>query len=98
MAIPHSNPVSTVFTSSLNLFKDVMLPFEINSSSSLISLTWLSLVILPDSTCEPAIKPILGILNDSLTTATPITSSTKSGFNRPSTASFMSSTTWYMIL
>ena len=94
IAIPHSNPVSTVLTSSLKRLSDRIFPSLIISSSSLTSLTRESLVIVPLSTWDPAIKPIFGILNASLTIASPTISSTRSGFKSPSTANFRSSTAW----
>ena len=90
--MPHSCPERTSFASSLNLFKDVNFPSYIVSSARL-SLNFEFLITFPLFIKQPAITPIFGILNNSLTSASPIYSSTISGVNKPSSANLISSIT-----
>ena len=68
MPIPHSYPLATSFTSSLNLFNDETV-LSYMMTPSLISLTLTPLLMTPSVTIHPAIAPIFGTTKTSLTCA-----------------------------
>jgi hypothetical protein len=64
--IPHSNPLTTSFASSLNLLSDEILPVYVTTPSLMI-LACPPLITLPSVTKHPATVPTFGTTNVSLT-------------------------------
>ena len=93
---PHSKPDFTSETSSLNLFKLLINPLWITilSRSNLICDFR---EIYPSFTIQPAILPILEILNTSLISTFPVIFSDTSGFSNPDNKFLTSSINSYII-